>query len=456
MKKSIIVLLVLNFIYLNAYATSDGSGNTYIRQNVGIQVRELVDTEEEDRQGGHCRPPFMFLCHILNNVRQRIKKRKYNKKLPETALHVQGSVLMADGNQGNNHLFISDNIGKATWTPVSSLPILRDGATLTNTTLDSTTFTNTNFNNGVIKNSNFTNLNFTNLTVTNDLELTGDLSYVYQPWKLVHFQDFSGAVYSWSDSTVSTCNSNKILGGFTRANNTPLSKDFDLTGIPHTHVRVSFNYYALDTWVSQYGYFILGNTRVWLKQHHYNQPTTNYAIANCGPAHKDTIYSVQVSLDHTANNLHLEFGSNLNNNANDNSFAIDNLSIEVMHKSQTPNLPNILVNSAPPPPPPPPPHTNYVYAPGANCPAHCAALGKTNTPDPQGYTCTSGEAKSVTAIIAKNTGRIAFPWGCWPDRGCTSGDPNYTTSVSVGNKCYRPGQKRDNDGTDLTVACYCT
>ena len=97
---------------------------------------------------------------------------------------------------------------------------------------------------------------------------------------------------------------------------------------------------------------------------------------------------------------------------------------------------------------------NWYKSPGINCRYLCSQRGMNNTPDPNGYTCASGEAKSATAIAAANAGIFDFKYGCWPDGNCQSPSGS-SSSYSRGSYCYRPGQKRDYDRTDKTVACHC-
>jgi len=83
-----------------------------------------------------------------------------------------------------------------------------------------------------------------------------------------------------------------------------------------------------------------------------------------------------------------------------------------------------------------------------NCPTFCAGLGKTNTTSPEGARCISGEMRPASAVAAG----IKFTYGCWSSCAPMTGTVN---SSSDGNYCYTPNQKRDGDGTDLTVGCFC-
>jgi len=64
------------------------------------------------------------------------------------------------------------------------------------------------------------------------------------------------------------------------------------------------------------------------------------------------------------------------------------------------------------------------------------------------FSCVSGEVRGWSAIGVVNFA----PTGCWHDCRYPEGFPG---SVSVGGRCYSPGQKRDNDNTDTTLGCYC-
>jgi len=80
------------------------------------------------------------------------------------------------------------------------------------------------------------------------------------------------------------------------------------------------------------------------------------------------------------------------------------------------------------------------------CGTYCNSLGKTNLPSPEGITCASGENRPPSGA-----GIINYVFGCW--NGCNGGYG--AGAASSGSRCYHPTQKRDNDGTDTTVACFC-
>jgi hypothetical protein len=86
---------------------------------------------------------------------------------------------------------------------------------------------------------------------------------------------------------------------------------------------------------------------------------------------------------------------------------------------------------------------------GESCPEVCDALGLVSDYSPEGAMCASGEVRPESAI-----GIVQFTKGCWPN--CAPDAPGVVVdAASVGKHCYKPGQKRDNDRTDLTVGCFC-
>jgi hypothetical protein len=95
-----------------------------------------------------------------------------------------------------------------------------------------------------------------------------------------------------------------------------------------------------------------------------------------------------------------------------------------------------------------PGQAGWLTAVGVDCRSFCAARQTVNVPSPDGFSCTSGEARPWSAIGVVNYART----GCWHNCAYPEGSPG---AVSVGGLCYSPGQKRDNDTTDITVGCYC-
>jgi hypothetical protein len=91
----------------------------------------------------------------------------------------------------------------------------------------------------------------------------------------------------------------------------------------------------------------------------------------------------------------------------------------------------------------------WVATDGVDCTVRCAQLGGLNLPSvPEEAYCMSGEVRVASGIAAG----IPFPHGC--PSGCVPAT-GLIRSQSHGKFCYRPGQKKDNDKTDITVGCFC-
>ena len=84
-----------------------------------------------------------------------------------------------------------------------------------------------------------------------------------------------------------------------------------------------------------------------------------------------------------------------------------------------------------------------------DCNNFCASIGRSSSPSPDGFRCTSGENRPWSAIQA---GVDYGPTGCWHNCALPEG---FAGAASNGYWCYHPSQKRDNDHTDKTVGCYC-
>lgn len=90
---------------------------------------------------------------------------------------------------------------------------------------------------------------------------------------------------------------------------------------------------------------------------------------------------------------------------------------------------------------------------GASCSTYCSGIRKTSTLSPEGSNCASGENVPASAAPIIQFGN------CWP--GIYNLANGYCSahggigSVSSGAYCYVPGQKMDNDSTDVTKGCYC-
>jgi len=82
-----------------------------------------------------------------------------------------------------------------------------------------------------------------------------------------------------------------------------------------------------------------------------------------------------------------------------------------------------------------------------DCYQVCERAGLRLDESPEGAQCASGEVRPNSALAAG----VRFPYGTWGD-----GSLSVYGATAYGEFCYAPGSRRDNDRTDLTVACYCS
>lgn len=236
-----------------------------------------------------------------------------------------------------------------------------DFATAAGTATTATTAVNvSNISNGTINNSVILGgvINGTHL-VNVDLSNTNFLDSLYE-WKLVHVEDFDSTVTGWSTNTTTTCGSHKILGGYNVAGGynavgkaTNLSTNFDLTGIPHTHVMLRYNFFSIDSYDKEYGILKLDGEHAWSRRFHNDDADRKHICGQNSNQYyfRDLIVTGEAMKEHSSDTLNVEFSSTLNETLDNESFGIDNLEIWVrVPLSPVPELPT----GTPPTPPTPP------------------------------------------------------------------------------------------------------
>ena len=154
------------------------------------------------------------------------------------------------------------------------------------------------------------------------------------PWKLVHAENFDSGAEGWNVNTTTTCGNSTILGGYNVAGRgRPLQKYLSLAGIPHTHVKIKFNYYAIDSWDggTDVGFVKINGRTVWSQALVYTDPSREEL---CGSgAWPDGMISADGFIEHSGDLLEIRFDSGLTEALNNESFGIDNL--EVWVKNET-------------------------------------------------------------------------------------------------------------------------
>lgn len=174
-------------------------------------------------------------------------------------------------------------------------------------------------------------------------------------WRLVYRDDFESNDGDWNnflgiltsiqnDPKVFTYNTSsgvtgKFIGVRASGNNEQvLKKQYDLSDFPHSHVRVTFTYHAIDSWDfnGEVGWGGISDgiiTRpsvgwkyVFSKAEEIDSQTLNYAGNSGDP---DSAVDGSMTFQFTGNDLVVFFGAlNLENIANE-TFAIDNVEVWV-------------------------------------------------------------------------------------------------------------------------------
>lgn len=201
-----------------------------------------------------------------------------------------------------------------------------------------------------------TNINIENLNLVFDtgLNLPAGQTVKYNgvsDWRLVDVNDFSTGTdgwqfyTNWSNSTtagssVNTIGSTKFLAPTTAQYvSSAFKKQIDLTGIPHTKVKVVFTYHFLDAWETRdYGWAGVSETLTgspyicWSGNKGIHFPEFNGAsyFGNSTYVDSNTRGELVFSYDNTKDRFYLYFGSGLDYEvANDENFGIGDIEIWV-------------------------------------------------------------------------------------------------------------------------------
>lgn len=203
------------------------------------------------------------------------------------------------------------------------------------------------------------------ISIQNNLELPAGATVKYNElndWRLIDRDDFLNGVdgwvchEDWFNTTAKSIERRIPNTPFSKSNilrpnahgNDVLKKEFNLTNIPHTMIKVVFTYHFLDSWdedetawaafASGQNPFVAdgrqdGNFYVaWYNQSPFKfSPDGLSADPGYFGSASGTDAGVQGEMTawHSTNNFWLFFGSNLGSDANDESYGISNIEIWV-------------------------------------------------------------------------------------------------------------------------------
>ncbi len=196
--------------------------------------------------------------------------------------------------------------------------------------------------------------------VVGDVRLNGNnAGIIYEnketnkDWRLVYVDNFETDAEGWiANGSLSTGNAGLtrqnaniagLVGHFIRPsnNNYTVKKYFDLSGMSYSEVKIEFNYLFLDSWDSEIGWLGVkgsegGNpTQIWLKRHNHdwadlelNGTTYNVSFYGNG-SYSDLKYKGEAQFSWSGGGFWIEMGANLDSDTNDETFAIDNVTVYV-------------------------------------------------------------------------------------------------------------------------------
>lgn len=183
----------------------------------------------------------------------------------------------------------------------------------------------------------------------------GTYAIDYRRSVLVAEEDFEGQVTGWTNNLTSVGPSGRFLGNFGKTSGVATEKIFSVGGNGATGVSINFTFHRLDSWDANENFqvFINGHklidqafttaevTRVIEQSGYFENRAYSWSITPVvgsfgnyfGGEWNDQTFRVKIRVgilnNQPLNSLKLGFGSTLNSAASDESFGIDDLTIEV-------------------------------------------------------------------------------------------------------------------------------
>jgi hypothetical protein len=148
-------------------------------------------------------------------------------------------------------------------------------------------------------------------------------------WSCVYFNDFEGGSEGWSKTDITTCDKKQILGGHDKlGKDTPVSRTFELFGIPHAELRLSAVLYAIDSWDNETFRVELDGEPIYSKKCDvWDAGTCNHNSDICGWSFRDGLLPFTTTAAHAAEDAVLHFSANLNEGKKNESFGLDDVRV---------------------------------------------------------------------------------------------------------------------------------
>ena len=125
--------------------------------------------------------------------------------------------------------------------------------------------------------------------------------------------------------TTSTCGSlGSLLGGYNvLGRGQYVQKTFDLVTFPHDVLEVWMTFIKIDTWENEMARMLIDGTDVWTRRF-----TRAEGKQECGNGGHEVVVPVHVKQEHTADKVTVRVDTTLNEPANNEAFAIDNMRVQ--------------------------------------------------------------------------------------------------------------------------------
>lgn len=142
---------------------------------------------------------------------------------------------------------------------------------------------------------------------------------------LVTDEDFTSGASGWTNNSTSLIQGNQVLGGFNLFGaGVSTEKTFALSG-NQSSVDIAFDFWKGDSWDGEVAYAYANGNLIYSQQFYYNEGSQQAGQSNY--LWNELMVPVSINYATTASSLTVKFTSSLDQSANDEWWAIDNMVI---------------------------------------------------------------------------------------------------------------------------------
>jgi len=156
---------------------------------------------------------------------------------------------------------------------------------------------------------------------------------------LITSEDFTSGATGWSNNSTSLINGDSVLGGFNLFGGGAFTeKTFNLSG-NQSSVDISLDFWKGDSWDSEFFQVFVNGTLLFNQSYIYHQGSQ--IAGQQHNAWNELLVPISLTFNTTATSLNVRFTSTLDQSANDEWWAVDNVVIND----------NVVANNVPVPEP---------------------------------------------------------------------------------------------------------